>query len=64
MTGVHRHDQLLVHQDDGVEPFRRLPRPADQGEVELAVPEPFGQAVGVVLDQGDGHAGVPVVEPG
>jgi hypothetical protein len=53
---VRRGDWLLVHEDDGVDVRRRLSRPADEGEVEPAVPEPFGQAVGVVLDQGDGVA--------
>jgi len=61
---VHRRDQLLLHEDHGFDVRRGLPRPSDQGEVEPAVPEPFDQAVGVVLDQGGGHARIPVVEPG
>jgi hypothetical protein len=43
---------------------RGLFRPADQGEVEPAVPEPLDQPVGVVLDQRDGDARVAVVEAG
>ena len=64
VAGVDHRDQFLVHDDHGVDVRRGLSRPADQGEVELAVPEPLDQAVGVVLDQRDGHARVAVVEAG
>ena len=64
VTGVDHRDQFLVHDHHGVDVRRGLSRPADQGEVELAVPEPLDQAVGIVLDQRDGHAWVRVVEAG
>jgi len=64
MARVHCRDQLLRHDDRGVDPRRGRTRRSDQGEVELAVPEQLDQAVGVALGQGDGHAGIQVVESG
>ena len=64
MIGGHRRDQFLVHENHAVDVRRGLFRPADQGEVEPAVPEPLDQPVGGVLDQRDGDARVAVVEAG